>query len=202
MNEQEGRTAGRGSGTPGSPTKPALLRRLYAAIAGAGVVFGAIVGGLSLVDWLQNHFDDEPPAVIDARISAVRSLDFAQPLGDYLRETRQPSAGYTRPQLDQRGYVFGVRLVIRGLLGRQLYLRWSMYRVGNGGRLRGPTYNQFAGVVKPASARHARTVFVWSPAPQETGMYFLRFVLEDDKHQPVSDKDTRPFKFSSERATR
>jgi hypothetical protein len=172
------------------------LRKVYAGVAAAGVVFGALAAGLSLIDWVADRFDRPTPAVIDPRISSVRQRDARQPLDDYLRETRQPRTGFSPEQLRQAGYVFSVHLDIRGAVGNEFELRWAMYDAKRERRLRGPTYNQVAGDVRPESPRHSRTWPVWVPYPRTGGTYFVRFTLDDDRHQPVSELDSQRFTFS------
>jgi hypothetical protein len=171
------------------------FHRVYKGIAAGGVVVGAVVGLLSLVDWFDQRLDDPPPVAINARIDDVRQRSARKPFVDYLKQTKQSLAGLTAEQLRQRGYVFDVELQIVGEVGQKFPLRWSVYQARSEERLRGEIYNQFAGNVRPKGPSHTATWPVWIPYPRDPGTYFVEFTLEDEDHRPVYQEKSRRFHF-------
>jgi hypothetical protein len=169
-------------------------RRLYATIAAAGVVIGTLTAATGFFDWVMRTASPASPPAIDARLEAVRERNHSETLGDYLRETRQPTHAYSRAQLDQPGEVFALRLRIVGEEGKRLPLRWAVYHSNGQLRLRGPIYNQVAAMVEAHSQDHARTWPVWVPAPPRPGAYFVRFTLQDEQQQPVDERDSPSFR--------
>ena len=120
----------------------------------------------------------------------VTSRDAAEPLRLYLSETSQSLHGYSKPQLEQRGYTFNVSVRIIGQRGKKFPVRWTLYRRDPETRIEGRAYNQIAGDMRPASNDHASTWPVWIPYPPRAGTYFVRFTLEDQRRRPVSEKDS------------
>jgi hypothetical protein len=154
----------------------------------AGVVTLALLG-LFIVLWPSLKV----PGKVDARIEKVTSRNVAEPLSDYLDETRQSTRRYTAAQLRQPGYVFNVSVRIIGQRGKKFPVRWSLYRRPEA-RIPGPSYNRIAGDMRPESADHASTWPVWVPYPPHRGTYFVRFTLEDHRNRPVSEHDSRAFR--------
>jgi hypothetical protein len=172
---------------------PRNARRLWP--LWAGLVTATLVAFLFLL-WpsLKPQGAAPAPAKIDARIEKVTSRNVAETLRDYLRETRQSARRYTPDQLRQRGYVFNVSVRIIGQRGKRFPVRWSLYRRPEA-RVAGPSYNRIAGDMTPQSADHASTWPVWVPYPARQGTYFVRFTLEDRRNRPVSEQDSRAFRY-------
>jgi hypothetical protein len=160
----------------------------------AAALIGALAGAVAVVDWASG-LGGEPPPQIDAHIVRVTSRDVAEPLRQYLAETSQPSHGYSRLQLEQRGYTFNFSVRIIGQRGKKFPVRWTLYRRDPETRLEGRAYNQVAGDMRPSSSDHASTWPVWIPYPPRAGTYFVRFTLEDQRRRPVSEKDSQPFRY-------
>jgi hypothetical protein len=184
---------------PAPHTDPVATRRkrIQQAVGGAGAVIAALVGITTLVDWGKGTLDDSTPApaAIDAQIVDVEPRGDNETLADYVRSTKPPGGThYTREQLAERGYIFAVRVRIRGAQGQKLPLRWSLYETRRG-RLPGAVDNQIGVVFAPLAREHARTWPVWLPYPPHPGEYYVRFTLEDSEGRPVDTKDTRPFRW-------
>jgi hypothetical protein len=154
----------------------------------------AMLLGVFVVLWLSLKPSEAPPTKVDARIEKVSSRNVAEPLRDYLHETRQSNRPYTPDQLRQPGYVFNVSVRIIGRRGKKFPLRWSLYRRPEA-RIPGPAYNRSAGDMTPESADHTSTWPVWVPYPQRHGTYFVRFTLDDQRNRPVSDEDSPAFRY-------
>jgi hypothetical protein len=154
----------------------------------------AAVLAFSFLLWTSLKPQGAPPAKVDARIERVTSRNVAEPLRDYLDETRQSNRRYTPDQLRQPGYVFNVSVRIIGQRGKKFPVRWSLYRRPEA-RIAGPSYNRMAGDMTPESADHASTWPVWVPYPPRRGTYFVRFTLEDQRNRPVSEQDSHAFRY-------
>jgi hypothetical protein len=162
-------------------------------LATVAAAVGLLVGITSLTDWLGRTLHDPeppPPPQIDARIRSVETRGTRETLEDYLRETGQSLRGV--PALDRRelGLSFAVRVRLRGAIGKEFPLRWSLYDADRGRRLKHAIYNQEAAVFTPASRDHARTWPVWVPYPLREGRFFLRATLTDAEGRPVDERDS------------
>jgi hypothetical protein len=170
--------------------RPPRARRAWPRLA---AVAAAIVLAFFFLLWASLKPQGGPPAKVDARIAKVSSRNVAEPLRDYLDETRQSKRRYTTAQLRQPGYVFNVSVRIIGQRGKRFPVRWALYRRPEA-RVAGPSYNQIAGEMKPESADHASTWPVWVPYPPRRGTYFVRFTLEDQRNRPISEQDSHAFR--------
>jgi hypothetical protein len=169
---------------PQRPQGTPVMRRVEA----VGAVVGVLAGLIGLADWVIGLRPD-PPAAIDPRIEDVTTRNLQMPLADYVREEKPPGARYTAAELRQRGYVMSVTVRLVGLLGKEVPLRWSLYRRPEQ-RLRGPAYNQPVGEYVPQSADHRTSYRVWIPYPPRSGTYFARFTLIGPDGRPVSEMDS------------
>lgn len=134
-----------------------------------------------------------PPARIDARVLGVDLRSPSQRMVDYLRETNQSTAGLSKFEGAERGYVFNVRVRLRGNEDTPLPLRWSIIDARTRRPLRGPIYNQTATVFKPRGPDQARTWPFWVPYPPRKGRFVLRATLVDEKRQPLDEAESDPF---------
>jgi hypothetical protein len=172
---------------------PRSRRRLIAAVAGVGSILAVMASATDLVDWVGAKLDPPPPAEIDANIVGVTMRSASQPLGDYLRETHQSTAGLSRFELAEPGYSFGVRVRLKGNKGARLPLRWAVVRAKTGVPLRDPLYHQEGVVFKPRGPNQARTWPLWVPYPARKGTYRLRTTLVDSKGEPQDEAMSGPF---------
>jgi hypothetical protein len=188
-------------GTPG-PSRGGSWRasistkRITAAIAAVGTVIGVIAAGTSLFDWFGAKVDPPPPpppAEIDARVLGVALRSPSERLVDYLRQTNQPTAGLSRFEGAEPGYVFNVRVRLQGNQDRLLPLRWSIIDASTGRQLRDPLYTQTATVFKARGPDQARTWPIWVPYPSRKGKYLLRATLIDEERQPLDEAESEPF---------
>jgi hypothetical protein len=171
-------------------------KRLTAAIALAGTLVGLLAAATSLFDWFGGKVDPPappPPAEIDARVLRVDLRSPSQRLVDYLRETNQSTAGLSKFQGAEPGYVFNVRVRLRGNQNNRLPLRWSIIDASTGQPLRDPLYTQTATVFEPGGPSHARTWPIWVPFPPRKGKFLLRATLIDEKRQPLDEAESEPF---------
>jgi hypothetical protein len=180
-----------GRAVPGPPQLVySWKRRWRQSAAGLGVLALLALGYLLLGD---SENAPPPPAHIDARVLGVDLRNSSQRLVDYLRETNQSTAGLSKFEGAERGYVFNVRVRLRGNEGTPLPLRWSIIDAGTRKPLRDPLYSQTATVFKPRGPDQARTWPFWVPYPPRKGKYRLRATLVDEKRQPLDEAESDPF---------
>jgi hypothetical protein len=176
---------------------PSIRRnRLAAAVALAATVIGVLAAATAVFDWFGEKVDPPPPpppAEIDARVLRVYMRSPSERLVDYLRETNQSTAGLSKFEGAERGYVFNVRVRLQGNQDSRLPLRWSIIDANTGEPLRDPIYNQTATVFQPRGPDHARTWPFWVPYPPRKGRFFLRTTLLDEKRQPLDEAESKPF---------
>jgi hypothetical protein len=181
----------------GAHSKPAInTRRLTAALAAVGTLIGVLAAATSLFDWFGGKVDPPPPpppAEIDARVLRVDLRSTSQRLVDYLRETNQPTAGLSKFEGAEPGYVFNVRVRLQGNQDKRLPLRWSIIDASTGQPLRDPLYTQTATVFEPGGPSHARTWPIWVPFPSREGKFRVRATLIDEKRQPLDEAESEPF---------
>jgi hypothetical protein len=175
--------------------RPALGRRVYGAIAGLGVIVGALAGTLALFHDVFGLFRSDPPASIDARIDEVVKTRKAMPLGEYLDEAKLPRSSFSKDQLGQPGYEFVVRVTIAGRVGKDLPLRWRMFRKPEV-PLPAPLYDRKAVGFEPKGQVHSNSWPVWVPYPPRSGEYYVRFTLEDSQGRPASQQDSPTFHYT------
>ena len=168
-------------------------RRLTAALAAVGSVLAVLASATALFDWFGGKVNPPPPAELDAHIVGVTLRGTRQQLGDYLRETKQSTAGLSRFELTERGYSFGVRVRLKGNQGVRLPLRWSVVHAKTGMPPRDPLYHQEGVVFKPRGPDQARTWPLWVPYPERKGAYRLRTTLLDPKGEPQDEATSEPF---------
>jgi hypothetical protein len=169
-----------------------FTRRLYAAVAGLGVVVGALAGTIALFHDVFGLFQSDPPAAIDARIDKVVQTRSRMPFGEYLAATKLPRSSFSKEQLDQPGYEFMVTVTITGRTGKELPLRWRMFRKPET-PLPGPIYDREAVGFEPKGEKHSNSWPVWVPYPPRPGSYYVRFTLDDPKGLPADQRDSPTF---------
>ena len=197
FNKLIGAVSGKSSGraVPGLPRRLYSWKRRWRQTAAALVVIALLGLGYILVSG-GSRPAPPPPAHIDARVVSVDLRSPSQRLVDYLRETNQSTAGLSKFEGAERGYVFNARVRLRGNEDTPLPLRWSMIDAETRKPLRGPIYNQTATVFKPRGPDQARTWPFWVPHPPRTGRFLLRATLIDEKRQPLDDSESDPFTFA------
>lgn len=174
------------------PSSPRSRRQLTAALVGS--VLAVLASATALFDWFGGKVKPPPPAELDAHIVGVTLRSTGQELGDYLRETKQSTAGLSRFELTEPGYGFAVRVRLKGNQGVRLPLRWAVVHAKTGMPLRDPLYHQEGVVFKPRGPDQARTWPLWVPYPERKGTYRLRTTLLDPKGEPQDEATSKPFK--------
>jgi hypothetical protein len=174
--------------------RPAFARRAYAVVAGLGVVVGALAGTIALLHEAFGLFVSDPPASIDARIDKVVQTRSRMPFGEYLGEAKLPRSSFSREQLAQPGYEFTVTVTITGRIGKELPLRWRMFRKPES-PLPGPLYDREAVGFEPKGAKHSNSWPVWVPYPPKRGTYYVRFTLDNPNGLPADQRDSAAFTY-------
>jgi TIR domain len=182
-----------GRAVPGLPQRFGSWKRRSLQIA-AGLVLIALLGlAYAMLTGGSEDAPSPPPAKIDARVVRVELRSRRERLVDYLKETNQSTAGLSKFQGAERGYVFNARVRLQGKPGIQLPLRWSIIDANTGQPLRDPLYTQTATIFVPSGPNHARTWPFWVPYPPRKGTYRLRATLIDEKRQPLDEAQSEAF---------
>lgn len=175
-------------------SKPSLARRAYTGLAALGVIVGALAATLALFGDVTKMFKPAPPTAIDARIDEVTQTRTRMPFGEYLRDVKLLQSTFNKVQLAQLGYEFTVRVTITGRIGKELPMRWRMFRRPET-PLPGPIYDREAVGFQPASETHSDSWPVWVPYPPSPGRYYVRFTLQDERGLPTSQRDSAHFAY-------
>jgi hypothetical protein len=173
-------------------------KRLAAICAAVVTVIGVLGTATDVFDKVRDLVDpppDPPPETIDARIQSVALRGAGEPLADYLRRTGQPTDGLTPHEGAEPGFVFLVRIRLRGNEDRRLPLSWAVVDASSGRPLPGPVYNQTAVEFEPRGPDQSRTWQVWVPEPPSAGRYRLRTMLADEDGRPLDERTSAPYAF-------
>lgn len=170
-------------------------KRIAGALAAAATVIGVLSSSTSLFDWLATTVSPATvlPAKIDAAVAAPTLIDANKPLGAYLSDTKQTTAGLDAYQLAEQGYEFLVDIHLQGDRGQHIVLRWSVVDEATGDPLPGPTYNQDAATLVAEVQDQERQWPIWVPSPPTPGRFALRIILLDPKRLPLAEADSKPF---------
>jgi hypothetical protein len=174
-------------------TSSGRRRRLKASalVGGAAAVVGLLVGLTTLFDWFESKTTEPVPQVIDARLVAAALSGPRTTLRQYLVDTNQSVAPFTRRELRELGLVFDVRVHLRGHRGDKMGLRWRMF-ARSGRTLPADIYSQTAGWFVPSNQNHAATTPFWAPLPERPGSYVVRFTLLNTDGRPLDVRNV-PF---------
>lgn len=116
----------------------------------------------------------EPDPTLAATEPAVAAERLVQLLGE-VRQRNEPEG-----PTDPLGVVVAANLELRGLRGRPLLLRWSLWQSGGGGPLSGPWLKTRPAYKLQASTENdTGSVDLWIPLPKDPGPYVLRAELAD-----------------------
>src|ERR1700742_3553984 len=166
--------------------------------AKVGAAISAIVATLAalvaILEYVDRQVDPEVPVKL-AQIETVDVRDTAQPLRDYLAETR-PTDGrrYTPAELRREGYTFLLALSAEGPKGSHLRLRWELHEA-DGRRVPGADYSQVAADFTTSATRQGVEWPVWVPLPPRAGRYSVRFCLEDEDERPLDQAESARFAY-------
>jgi hypothetical protein len=182
--------------TPSRPRRRTRRRkRVAGALAATATVIGVLSSSTSLFNWFEATVSPATPlpAKIDASVTAPTLIDANKPLGAYLSDTRQTTAGLDAYQLGEHGYEFLVDVHLQGDRGQHIVLRWSIVDEATGNPLPGPTYNQDAANLVAEVQDQERQWPIWVPSPPTRGRFALRIILLDPKRLPLAEADSKPF---------
>jgi hypothetical protein len=169
-------------------------RKIGAALVTTVAALASLTTVLQYVDNRLSPSRPEPTvAAKSAQIRSVTLSDVREPLADYLRKaTPTDDRNYTADELAGLGYEFLLQLVATGDPGTRLRLRWQLHEDGRG-RVPGASYAQVSSDFETSKPKQDREWAVWVPHPAHDGRYFVRFILEDDRHRLVDQEDSRRF---------
>src|ERR1700754_4979452 len=127
-------------------------------LAAAGAAVALLVGLASVIDWVGRTIDPPNQPVVDAQLLNVALSREREPLGNYLRDTRQPLDELSEREQREQGLVFNVRVSIVGAVGKQFPLAWTMLDAKTGRPLSDDRlYRQIAVDFIPKGVTHNRT---------------------------------------------
>jgi len=192
-----------GSTPPPGRRSPLGWIREAPKLAGAvTAVVGSILAVLALTTWFFPWLSREPPSETSAEIAQV-SRDPNVALRAYLAREGRPTDGYTPSALREAGNVFTVRLELKGLQGRSLPLRWSMFDADSRTALRAKAFdNRLGATLRPTRSvaeGERGAVRVWVPLPARSGSFFVRFDLYDGEGGLLDTRDGEPFPVTASR---
>ena len=136
-------------------------------------IVGLIAGILGLVFIVFPAWRPEPPP--DTGTLQVSDIRVRQPVSfeRYLRRLKLPPGTLSEEQLRRRGVLIEFQLQIEGFKGKQLPLRWEL----NDAATNDAVDEDQAVTIKPSTNNEGRTWFVWAPAPETGGKYYVTVTI-------------------------
>jgi hypothetical protein len=156
------------------------------------VISGGLLAGKAAVDPAFH-----PPLVArHARLSVRFEERHAERghvvLRDFLAQTRQSGVGLSVSKLGARGFVFAVRVELKGYRNAPVNVRWTVFDVASRQRVATAVHATTASV-RPRSQSETIPVSVWVPYIKPRGTFFVRFRLIDTSGRVISQRDSAPF---------
>ena len=155
------------------PAPPPKRRFRIPSVGQAGALVGLIAGIVGLLFIAFPGWRPQPPP--DTGTVAVSDIRVRQPVtfGRYLRRLKLPAGTLSREQLDRRGVLIEFQAQIDGFKGKQLPLRWEL----NDAATNDAVDEDQAVTIVPSTNKEGRTWFVWAPAPETTGKYYVTVTI-------------------------
>jgi hypothetical protein len=160
---------------------------------------GSILAVLALYSWFFPR--DEEQANVSGELAVLRR-DPNVRLGPYLRAENRPVEGISAAGLREVGNVFTLRLVLTGVQGRNLPLRWTIFDADSATALGQAFNNRLDRTLRPSTAvgeSETAVQRVWVPLPTRTGRFFVRFDLGDGEGGVLGTTDSEPFPITAVR---
>ena len=175
---------------PEAPPQPRFWRP---SLAQASTLVGVIAGVVGL---LFVFFPGcRPQASPDTGKIEVSDILVRQPVtfGRYLRRLRLPAGTLSEEQLRRRGILIEFHLQIEGFKGKELPLRWEL----NDAATNEAVDEDQAVTIEPSTNNEGRTWFVWAPAPETAGQYYVTVTIyqppKGDVDVPLKTFDSPKF---------
>ncbi|MBA2332642.1 MAG: hypothetical protein H0V94_07640 [Actinobacteria bacterium] len=136
-------------------------------------IVGLIAGVLGLVFIAFPALRPEAPP--DSGSIEVSDVRVRQPVsfGRYLKRLKLSPATLSEEYLARRGVMIEFQTQIEGFKGKQLPLRWEL----NDAATNDPVDEDEAVTIVPSTNNEGRTWFVWAPAPETTGKYYVTVTI-------------------------
>lgn len=136
-------------------------------------IVGLIAGVLGLVFLVFPAL--RPEAAKDIGTVQVSDVRVRQPVsfGRYLQRLKLPPGQLSAKYLARRGVMIEFQTQIEGFKGKQLPLRWEL----NDAATNDVVDEDQAVTIKPSTNNEGRTWFVWAPAPETTGKYYVTVTI-------------------------
>ena len=158
---------------PNDPKEPPKPRFRLPTVGQISAIVGLIAGVLGLVFLVFPALRPEPaPDTGAVQVSDVR---VRQPVsfGRYLKRLKLPPGQLTAEYLARRGVMIEFQTQIEGFKGKQLPLRWEL----NDAATNDVVDEDQAVTIKPSTNNEGRTWFVWAPAPETGGKYYVTVTI-------------------------
>ena len=158
---------------PNEPSQPPKPRFRLPTVGQISAIVGLIAGVLGLVFLVFPALRPEPP--LDSGTVEVSDVRVRQPVsfGRYLQRLKLPPGELTAEFLARRGVMIEFQTKIEGFKGKQLPLRWEL----NDAATNDVVDEDQAVTIKPSTNNEGRTWFVWAPAPETTGKYYVTVTI-------------------------
>ena len=149
------------------------LRFRIPTVGQISAIVGLIAGILGLVFIAFPALRPEAPQ--DTGTVEVSDVRVRQPVtfARYLKRLKLPPGQLSEEFLARRGVMIEFQTQIEGFRGKQLPLRWEL----NDAATNDVVDEDQAVTIKPSTNNEGRTWFVWAPAPETTGKYYVTVTI-------------------------
>lgn len=177
---------------PAEPTPPKRRFRTPS-IGQLGAIVGLIATILGLVFVVFPAWKPTPPP--DSGAIEVSDVRVRQPVtfGRYLKRLKLSPESLSEEFLNRRGLMIEFQLTIEGFKGKRLPLRWEL----NDAATNDVVDEDQAVTIKPSTNKEGRTWFVWAPAPESAGKYYVTVTIyqppKGDVEVPLEAFDSPEF---------
>jgi len=158
---------------PTAAPQPPGRRFKVPSVGQISAIVGLIAGILGLVFIVFPAWRPEAPR--DSGSIEVSDVRVRQPVtfGRYLKRLKLPPETLSEQQLGRRGVMIEFQTQIEGFKGKGLPLRWEL----NDAATNDPVDEDEAVTIVPSTNDEGRTWFVWAPAPETAGKYYVTVTI-------------------------
>jgi hypothetical protein len=142
------------------------------------------VAALLFVLWPQLK-PEEPSRQGTASLSQLR-LEPNVTRAYYLARVHEPTTGYTKAQLADRGALLDVHIVVTGFKGERLPLRWQLYEASSGKKID----EERAIAITPDRTEVAGNHLFWVPLQHRRGNFFANVELLLEREHSMQQLDS------------
>ncbi|MGI9113158.1 MAG: hypothetical protein ACR2GT_13350 [Gaiellaceae bacterium] len=161
----------------------------------ASALVGLIASVLGIVFIAFPAWRPQPPPDTGSIEISEANVRVRQPVsfGRYLKRLKLPPGNLSEQQLRRQGVLIEFPMQIEGFKNKQLPLRWEL----NDAATNDPVDEDEAVTIVPSTNNEGRTWFVWAPAPETTGKYYVTVTIyqprKGDVDVPLETFDSPEF---------